>query len=96
MSDDPLTASAQLPQRQAASEDADLELSEDEAQSVGLFFALGTQWRRHALSGARLGLDYQAIPATAAMMKVDMTPRRFADLSIMEGAALAELGRHSR
>ena len=39
--------------------------------------------------GARTGLDYTAIPAVAAMTGLAMTAERFADLRIMEGAALA-------
>jgi hypothetical protein len=58
-----------------------------------LFFALSSQWRLHALSGARLGIDYSAVPATAAMLDIEMTPGLFGDLRDMEGAALAAFAR---
>lgn len=58
---------------------------------VELFFALSTQWRVHPMTGTRLGIDYQAIEPAARLVGVDMTPARFADLQLMEGAALTAL-----
>lgn len=54
-----------------------------------LFLGLASQWRVHAMSGLRLGLEYTAIPAVATMMGITVTPSVFDDLRIMEGAALA-------
>lgn len=71
-----------------AQQPGEIELRPDEAISVSLFMALGTQWQRHAMTGLRIGLDYAAIPPAAGMMNIDMTPRRFADLRAMEAAAL--------
>lgn len=64
------------------------EIGPDEYDVVTLFFGLASQWRLHAMSGMRLGLDYAAIPATAAMMGIVMTPQLFEDLGTMERAAL--------
>lgn len=54
-----------------------------------LFYTLSSQWRLHAMSGVRTGLDYTAIGPTAAMMGLTMSPALFDDLGTMEGAALA-------
>jgi hypothetical protein len=70
-----------------------IELAPDEVDVVALFLALETQWLRHAMTGAALGLTYQAIPATAEMTGIKMTPALFADLQIMEKAALKEMAR---
>lgn len=56
---------------------------------IELFFALATQWRRHPMTGTRLGLDYPSIEPAARLLGIEMTPARFADLQVMEGAALA-------
>lgn len=90
-SEDPLTAAAELPDREPASADAVLELPQDEADAVGLFFALDTQWRRCGLSGSRLGLDYSAIEPTARMLEIPVRPQLLTDLRTMEGAALEVL-----
>jgi hypothetical protein len=87
VADDALTQKSELPHRERADEE-DLELVEDEAKPAGLFFALDTQWRRHPISGSRLGLDYLAIPPTAAMLEIPMSPQLLTDLRDMELAAL--------
>jgi len=69
------------------------EIGPDEADAVALFFALASQWRVHPTAGRRLGLDYAAVPATAAMLGLTMTSGLFADLRIMEAAALAAFAR---
>jgi hypothetical protein len=79
---------AHLAQR-AGPRDDDIDIHPDEQDSVALFFALASQWRWHPMAGARTGLDYAAVAATATMAGIAMTPARFADLRIMEGAALA-------
>lgn len=66
-----------------------IELAPDEAEPFALFCSLGTQWRRCAMTGIRLGLDNVAIPPTAAMMDIAMTPAILHDLRVMEDAALA-------
>lgn len=65
------------------------EISPSEAEAVTLFFSLGSQWRFHPMAGVRLGLDYQAIAPTAAMLGITMTPDLFNDMRVMEGAAMA-------
>ena len=70
-----------------------IEIAPDEVDTVALFFALGTQWRWIAvpMSGAilRVGLDYAALAVTAVACGVTMTPAIFADIRVMEGAALS-------
>jgi hypothetical protein len=59
--------------------------------SVGLFFALQTQWRwtSAGMAGAlRMGIDYNAIEPTARMLRVELTDDVFDDLRVMEGEAL--------
>lgn len=71
-------------------------LSPDEAVPFGLFAALGTQWERHAMTGVRLGINYAAIPPTAQMLDITMTPAIFNDIRLMERAALDEFARRQR
>lgn len=61
---------------------------EDNRAAVGLFLALGTQWRSAGMEGEPSGLDYTAIPVTARLRAVRMTPTLFAEIRIMEHAAL--------
>ncbi|SCW56262.1 Phage related hypothetical protein [Sphingobium faniae] len=74
----------------------EIELAPDEALSFSLFAALGTQWERHAMTGLRLGISYPAIPVTAQMLDIAMTPVVFQDIRIMERAALDEFARAAR
>ncbi len=53
-----------------------------------LFLALSTQWRHAGVDGQATGLDYTAIPPTAALMGITTTPMLFEDLRDMEQAAL--------
>lgn len=80
----------------SASQPGEIALAPDEVEPVTLFLMLGSQWRHHAMSGLRLGLDYAAIPATAAMAGIAMTPALFADLRVMEGAALETFAEGAR
>lgn len=64
----------------------EIELAPDEADAFSLFVMLGTQWRYHPMAG-RIGLDYTAIPATAAMANITMSPALFRDVRVMEAAA---------
>ena len=68
------------------------EIGPDELDVVGLFQGLASQWRVHPMGG-RIGFDYAAIGPTAALMGIEMTPAVFADLRLMEGAALAAFPR---
>jgi len=70
-----------------------IELGPDEFASARLFLALSSQWRTHPVAGVRLGLDYAAIRPTAENMGLEMTPAMFADMQVMEGAALAAMAR---
>lgn len=71
-------------------EDAPHEVPIADAAVVTLFFALDTQWRRHAMSGQRIGLDYAAIRPTAELYQIETTPDMMADIRMMEAAALAQ------
>lgn len=73
-----------------------VEIGPDEADAASLFLSLGSQWRLHAFSGTRLGLDYVAVPATAAMLGITLTPAIFGDLRVMEDAALAAFAAAAR
>lgn len=72
------------------SEDAAHEVPVEDAPVVTLFFALDTQWRRHAMSGMRIGIDYTAIRPTAELYEIALTPETMADIRMMEAAALAQ------
>ena len=74
----------------------EITLGPDEAPSFSLFVALGTQWDRHAMTGARLGLRYDVIRPTAENMGLAFTPAMFVDIQMMESAALAEFARVAR
>lgn len=69
-------------------EDAPAEVPIEDADAVNLFLALDTQWRRHPMTGQRLGIDYAAIGATAQLYEIAMTPDLMADIRMMEAAAL--------
>jgi hypothetical protein len=64
-------------------------MAPDEADAFALFGSLDTQWRRHPLTGTRLGIDYAAIEPVARMLGIGMTPRLLIDVQIMEAAVLA-------
>lgn len=70
-----------------------IEIAPDEVDVVALFLALRTQWRLHAMTGAATGLIYEALPHTASMSGIEMSPTLFADLQTMESAALKEWAR---
>lgn len=92
-SNDPLTQAAEAPSWRTAEVDEALELTRDQADTIGLFIALDTQWRCHPMTGTRLGIDYSAIEPTARMMEIKMTPQLLPDIRAMELAALDELAR---
>lgn len=74
----------------------EITLCPDEALSFSLFAALGTQWDRHAMTGMRLGIRYDVIRPTADNMGIAFSPAVFADIQLMERAALAEFARAAR
>lgn len=65
------------------------DLWQENVSSLALFVACSTQWRRAGMSGVPVGLDYAGVDAAARMTGVEITPARFADLQIMEMAALS-------
>lgn len=59
--------------------------------SVGLFMALGTQWKwiGAGMAGAfRSGLDYGVIAPTAAALEVALTSDVFNDIRVLERESL--------
>lgn len=96
--DDVVTQNAILPKwmERDAVEAAAIEIPADDAAAVGLFMALDTQWRHHAMTGQRLGIDYAAIRPTAELVDIAVTPQVMADLRVMEIAALNELAKARR
>ncbi len=85
-------------ERRLAGEDtsAQVELPASDAPSVALFLALGTQWRRHGMTGMRLGIDYTAIEPTARLHDIATSPAIMADIRLMEGAALDAFAERER
>ncbi len=59
--------------------------------AVELFLALSTQWRSAGMAGVRVGIDYAAIEPTLRLTGREGSPELFADLQVMEGAALEEM-----
>jgi hypothetical protein len=89
-------AEAALAQMEEADRQGALEIWPDMADSVAIFFGMGTQWRwvGVGLAGAvRTGLDYSALPSIAAAHSIEVTPRILADLRTMENAAVKQWGR---
>lgn len=89
-----VTQSTVLPARfqtDARAADDEIEIHQDDAGIVALFFALDTQWRRHPFSGALAGLDYAAIKPTADLAGIEITPATLPGLRAMEQSALATL-----
>ncbi|MBA3668429.1 MAG: DUF1799 domain-containing protein [Sphingomonas sp.] len=59
--------------------------------AVGMFMALGTQWKwiGAGMAGAfRSGLDYTAIGSTATALGVKLTPELFNDIRLLERESL--------
>ncbi|MDM9594743.1 DUF1799 domain-containing protein [Pseudomonas guariconensis] len=65
-----------------------VELWECNVQSFAVFEAMGTQWRT-GMSGAT-GLDYQTLPVVMGLLDVEQDQHQaiFADIRVMEQAAL--------
>lgn len=89
-----MTQAAQMPEWMqkrlggTATAPGEIELTPDEVRPFALFLSLDTQWRACPVSGRRLGIDYNAIPAAASMMGYSVTPAMFTDIKRMERAAL--------
>ena len=77
-------------------EDVPIDVPWEDADPVNLFFALDTQWRLHAMSGLRIGIDYTAVMPTAQLFGITMTAALMADLRMMEAAALIEMAARER
>lgn len=68
------------------------EIWPENERALALFLACRTQWRAGPMGGV-LGLDY---PGVLAVMRIRREPRReqlFADLQVMETAAIDVLNR---
>ena len=73
-----------------------IEIDEEDGNVVALFMSLDTQWRMHAMTGARLGLDYAAIKPAAELFGFALSPAVMGDLRVMEIAALNEFADQAR
>lgn len=70
-------------------------LPPDCKQAVEIFLAVDTQWNR-LLVGQRLiatGLSYPGVDAALRFLRIKRTPEVFADLKLMEDAALVAMAR---
>lgn len=61
--------------------------------TLELFDRLGTQWRWDGMSGRCLGLNYGGVETLLRLEGVADQARVFADLQVMERAALAVMNR---
>ncbi len=92
-----VTQATELPERfRKPVAPAEIELHPGDAGAVALFFALDTQWRRHAMTGQRIGIDYAAIKPTAELAGIELTPAILPALRVMEDAALGALAERRR
>ncbi len=93
-----VTQQTNLPARFAVARPVadEIEIHADDAGTVALFFALGTQWHRHPFSGHRTGIDYSAIRPTAELIDVALSPATLPALQEMEHAAIAVFAEAAR
>lgn len=70
----------------------DFEVWEENFSTLEVFLSLSTQWRPGPLGGC-LGLDYPGVRAALRMRRVRKPQQVFADLQVMESAALKVLNR---
>ncbi len=75
------------------------EVMRGNADAIEAWLALETQWR--CLSGPTgailwLGLDYSAVDVVLRRLKLADPDQVFADLQIMEGAALGEINKGTK
>lgn len=77
-----------------------LEIYDDEVEAVTLFSALGTQWHWlvNAFTGERrrTAINYGVIPTVADMIGIKVGAALFADIQLMEGAALKAFAEGAR
>lgn len=83
-------------QTDARAADDEIEIHQDDAGTVALFFALRTQWNRHPMTGQRMGLDYSQVKPTAELAFIEITPGTLPALQAMEEAALLEFARAAK
>jgi hypothetical protein len=75
----------------------DCEIWPENVEAVNLFLSLGTQWLTNAM-GHPQGISYLAIDALMAILAIPKKrrPELFADLQIMESAALNYINRDKK
>lgn len=75
-----------------------LDVWPENVEAVELFFAVQTQWRLVAGFGTVIyhGLDYTAVEAAMRMRRTRDRARLFAQLQVMEAAAMSVLNRRAR
>ncbi|WP_004181383.1 DUF1799 domain-containing protein [Nitrosospira lacus] len=76
-----------------AAEDNAFGVWKENVKTVEFFLSVLTQWRVHGMTGAILGFEYPGIVAAMAMNGIRNQKRLFADLRIMESAAMEILNR---
>lgn len=76
--------------------DEEVEIHRDDAGVVALFFALRTQWHRHAMTGQRMGIDYSQVRPTADLAFIEITADTLPSLQAMEEAALLAFAEASK
>jgi len=75
----------------------EIEVWPDNAQSLNVFIAMSTQWRRAGQSGIAVGLDYSVLPEIWRLTKTprDQRSEIFENLRVMEDAALTQMGKNA-
>lgn len=70
-----------------------VELWPDHVQVVHIFSITRTQWRYAGMAGSPVGLIYSELPFVLEMDGIDRKdwPQLFADLQVMERAALEQM-----
>lgn len=69
---------------------------EDNAPALRLFLAASSQWRMAGHPPRPVAMDYAGVEAAARLAGIDVTPPLFADLRIMEAAALRAMAERRR
>lgn len=71
--------------------DDEVEVWPENIETVEVFLACRTQWRRDAMNGALLGLRYADVAATLDMLAVGERKEVFEGIRVMEAEALEVL-----
>lgn len=71
--------------------ESDVEIWPENIETVEIFLACRTQWRRDAMNGSLLGLRYADVAATLDMMAVGDRKEVFGGIRVMEAEALEVL-----